>query len=41
MGDERASINFACQRCLQPVIIEDSFDHMNVHALAELARKYI
>lgn len=40
MGDARTSVSFACQRCLQPVIIEDSFDNMSVHALAELAREY-
>lgn len=40
MGDERVSVSFACQRCLQPIVLDDSFSHMSVHALAELACKF-
>lgn len=39
MEDDRVSVSFACQRCLQPVVLDDSFGHMDVHAMAELARK--
>lgn len=41
MGDCKTSVSFACQRCLQPLVLEDSFGHMSVHALAELACKYL
>lgn len=40
MGDGKISVSFACQRCLQPLILENSFEHMSVHELAELACKY-
>lgn len=35
-----SSVSFACQRCLQPLQLEDSFDNMSIHALAELDCKY-
>lgn len=41
MEGERVSVNFTCQRCLQPVILDDSFTNMDDYARAELARKYI
>lgn len=41
MGDSKTSVSFACQRCLQPLVLEESFAHMSVHALAELACKYL
>lgn len=40
MEGERVSVNFTCQRCLQPVILDDSFTNMDEYARAELARKY-
>lgn len=39
MGDGRISVSFACQRCLQPIKIDDSFDRIDEHKLAELSRK--
>lgn len=39
MEGERVSVSFACQRCLQPVILDESFDQMDVHATAELERE--
>uniref|UniRef100_A0A0K8TRH3 Putative beclin-like protein n=1 Tax=Tabanus bromius TaxID=304241 RepID=A0A0K8TRH3_TABBR len=37
MGDEKTSVSFACQRCLQPIVLDESLDNINIHALAELA----
>lgn len=39
MEGERVSVSFTCQRCLQPVILDDSFTNMDDYARAELARK--
>lgn len=40
MDGERVSVSFTCQRCLQPVILDDSFGKMDDYARAELACKY-
>lgn len=40
MEGERVSVSFTCQRCLQPVILDDSFTNMDDYARAELAREY-
>lgn len=40
MEGERVSVSFTCQRCLQPVILDDSFTNMDDYARAELARKF-
>lgn len=41
MEGERVNVSFTCQRCLQPVIIDDSFSNMDDYAKAELDRKRI
>lgn len=42
MENERVNVScsFTCQRCLQPVIVDDSFSNMDDYAKAELDRKY-
>ncbi|XP_055384756.1 beclin-1-like protein [Condylostylus longicornis] len=37
MVDDKISINFACQRCLQPIVLDDSFENISIHDHAELA----
>lgn len=39
MEGERVSVSFTCQRCLQPVILDDSFTNIDDYARAELACK--
>lgn len=39
MEGERVSVSFTCQRCLQPVILDDSFASIDDYARAELNRK--
>lgn len=39
--DERVSVNFACQRCLQPILLDDSFSRIDVHATAELECNFL
>lgn len=39
MNDAKVSVSFSCQRCLQPINIDDSFAALGEHTLAELARK--
>lgn len=41
MEGERVNVSFTCQRCLQPVIVDDSFSNMDDYAKAELDRKYL
>lgn len=41
MEGERVSVSFTCQRCLQPVILDDSFLNMDDYARAELACEYL
>lgn len=41
MEGERVNVSFTCQRCLQPVIIDESFSNMDDYAKAELDRKHI
>lgn len=38
MGDLKGTVNFACQRCLQPIRLDPSFNHLGEHTLAELSR---
>lgn len=40
MGDEKVPVNFACQRCLQPITLDQKLENISVHAMAELSRKY-
>ncbi|KAK3861517.1 hypothetical protein Pcinc_032527 [Petrolisthes cinctipes] len=35
--DPRVTVNFACQRCLNPIQLDPGFSHLNEHTLAELA----
>lgn len=37
MNDAKVSVGFSCQRCLQPIHIDDSFAALGEHTLAELA----
>ncbi|KAL1391542.1 hypothetical protein pipiens_012308 [Culex pipiens pipiens] len=37
MNDAKVSVSFSCQRCLQPINIDDSFAALGEHTLAELA----
>lgn len=34
---ERISVSFVCQRCLQPLILDQSLNNINCHTLAELS----
>ncbi|XP_058792232.1 beclin-1-like protein [Phymastichus coffea] len=33
----KVNVNFACQRCLQPLRLDPSFDHLGEHTIAELS----
>lgn len=33
-------VNFACQNCFQPIVLDESMSNLSVHHLAELARKF-
>ncbi|GBP88615.1 Beclin-1-like protein [Eumeta japonica] len=33
---EKQPVSFACQRCLQPIILDENLDNISVHATAEL-----
>ncbi|XP_066587031.1 beclin-1-like protein isoform X2 [Prorops nasuta] len=35
--DIKSAVNFACQRCLQPITLDSSFNHLGEHTLAELS----
>ncbi|KAJ8673867.1 hypothetical protein QAD02_005129 [Eretmocerus hayati] len=35
--DSKININYACQRCLQPLRLDPSFNHLGEHTLAELS----
>ncbi|XP_015518319.1 beclin-1-like protein isoform X2 [Neodiprion pinetum] len=37
MMDAKATVSFACQRCLQPLRLDTSFNHLGEHTLAELS----
>ncbi|XP_046736237.1 beclin-1-like protein isoform X1 [Diprion similis] len=37
MMDSKATVSFACQRCLQPLRLDTSFNHLGEHTLAELS----
>jgi beclin len=36
MVETKFSVNFACQRCLQPLKIDESFSTLSEHELAEI-----
>lgn len=36
MTETKSSVNFSCQRCLQPLKLDDSLSYLGEHALAEL-----
>lgn len=38
---EKVPVSFACQRCLQPIVLDENLDHISVHAMAELSCKLI
>lgn len=37
MADSNVTISFVCQRCLQPLTIDPSFNNISEHRLAELS----
>ncbi|XP_063976132.1 beclin-1-like protein isoform X1 [Diachasmimorpha longicaudata] len=37
MVDIKSNVSFSCQRCLQPLRLDSSFDHLGEHTLAELS----
>ncbi|XP_012258889.1 beclin-1-like protein isoform X1 [Athalia rosae] len=37
MVDTKTIVSFACQRCLQPLRLDSSFNHLGEHTLAELS----
>uniref|UniRef100_T1E8Z0 Putative beclin-like protein n=1 Tax=Anopheles aquasalis TaxID=42839 RepID=T1E8Z0_ANOAQ len=37
MNEAKVSVSFSCQRCLQPIHVDDSFASLDEHTLAELA----
>lgn len=39
MVDIKSNVSFSCQRCLQPLRLDASFDHLGEHTLAELSRR--
>lgn len=40
-GDvEKVPVSFACQRCLQPILLDENLENISVHAMAELSRKF-
>lgn len=36
MSDDKVFVSFTCQRCSQPLILDDSFNYLSEHVLAEL-----
>lgn len=36
---EKQAVSFACQRCMQPIVLDEQLDKINDHAMAELSRK--
>lgn len=36
---EKQPVSFACQRCLQPIVLDEHLEKISVHAMAELSRK--
>ncbi|XP_075157121.1 beclin-1-like Atg6 [Haematobia irritans] len=34
---EKVPVSFACQRCLQPIVLDETLENISVHALAELS----
>lgn len=36
---EKVSVSFACQRCLQPIVLDENLDNISVHEMAELSCK--
>lgn len=39
MVDTKVSVNFACQRCLQPLKLDETFNNLDEIQLAELTCK--
>lgn len=39
MVEERVSVSFNCQHCLQPLTLDDSLNSLGEHILAELTCK--
>lgn len=37
---DKVSVSFVCQRCLQPLALDESFNYLSEHILAELSRKF-
>ncbi|XP_310418.6 beclin-1-like protein [Anopheles gambiae] len=37
MNDAKVSVSFSCQRCMQPIHVDDTFASLGEHTLAELA----
>lgn len=40
MTELNVSVNFACQRCLQPLKLDESFNRIEGDTLAELSREH-
>lgn len=36
---DKIGVNFACQRCLQPIVLNEQLDNISIHASAELSCK--
>lgn len=34
---EKQPASFACQRCLQPIVLDEQLEKISVHAMAELS----
>jgi len=34
---EKQAVSFACQRCLQPIVLDEQLEKISVHAMAELS----
>lgn len=34
---EKQVVSFACQRCLQPIVLDEQLEKISVHAMAELS----
>ena len=39
MSSEKATVNFVCQKCQQPIKIDESFNSIDEHTMADLTRK--
>lgn len=41
MAEEKVYVSFACQRCLQPLRLDESLNSFGEHLLAELTCKFL